>query len=40
MRKINAGQSDKNSNASVHDVPMLRYCSVLGELSCIKGKSA
>ena len=27
-----------NYNASVHDLPMLRYCSVLGELSYIKGK--
>ena len=28
-----------NCNAIVHDVPMLRYCSVLGELSYIKGKA-
>ena len=27
-----------NCNASVHDVPMLRYYSVLGELSYIKRK--
>ena len=27
-----------NCNANVHDVYMLRYCSVLGELSYIKGK--
>ena len=38
IRKSNAGQSGMNCNASVHDVPMLRYCSVLGELSYIKGK--
>ena len=30
--------SGMNCNASVHDVPMLSYCSVLGELSYIKGK--
>ena len=32
------GQSDINCNASTHDVPMLRYCSVLGKMFYIKGK--